>query len=163
MGKSGNESVRVLVVDHDRQELDRIGAVLRSEGFQCESSTSAARALVSARSHMPSLMILEVQLDACSGFEFAQTVKQEYPRQDIPVIFIAQSRGSEIIDESRRAGGTYCLSKPIDPSVLVELVDKALWMPHLVRRHIDNAAHSVAPKAPRVLIDGNGSAASVKR
>ena len=32
----------------------------------------------------------------------------------------------------REAGGTFYLRKPVDPDVLVELVDKALWMPHLL-------------------------------
>ena len=37
--------------------------------------------------------------------------------------------------KAQTAGGSYYLRKPFDPEVLLELVDKALWMPHLVHSH----------------------------
>jgi PleD family two-component response regulator len=153
MGQSSNRAVRILVVDRDPHAGQQIRNALQSEGYHCEYSTNAAGALTQARQHMPALMIVNTQLDACSGFELADTVCSEYPRQDIPVIFISESRTGDSLAESQRAGGIYFLSKPIDPSVLFELVDKALWMPHLIRRHIDAAAHPSGPKPPRVLSD----------
>jgi FixJ family two-component response regulator len=69
------------------------------------------------------------------------------------VIFIAPPIEDDLLDAARRAGGVYFLTKPIDPSVLVELVNTALWMPHLIRRHVDRVAHSAIPKPPRLLTD----------
>jgi DNA-binding response OmpR family regulator len=155
MGDSANRAVRILVVDPDLETSDRICRALLNEGYQCECTASAARALVLTRTQLPSLMIVHTELDACSGFDFVRTVRSEYARQEIPVIYVSQSTSPEIVTESRNAGGIYFLSKPIDPSVLLELVDKSLWMPHLIRRHIDNAAHLPGPKAPRVFADLN--------
>jgi len=157
MGDSGNQAIRILVVDQDLEMGGRISHMLLTEGYRCEATTSAARGLVSARSQMPSLMIIDTDLDACSGFAFAQNVREEYPQHDIPVIFVSQSHQQAIVNEARAAGGTYFLSKPIDLSVLLELVDKSLWMPHLVRRHIDNQAHPAIPKPPRVLTESGSS------
>jgi DNA-binding response OmpR family regulator len=153
MGDSTNRAVRILVIDPDLETSDHICRVLLNEGYQCEHTSSAARALVLTRNQLPALMIVHTQLDACSGFDFVRTVRCEYPRQELPVIYVSQSSSPEIVTEARNAGGIYFLSKPIDPSVLLELVDKSLWMPHLIRRHIDNAAHQPAPKAPRVFAD----------
>jgi DNA-binding NarL/FixJ family response regulator len=38
----------------------------------------------------------------------------------------------DIVRRSHEAGAAYYLRKPFDPEVLIELVSKALWMPHLV-------------------------------
>jgi DNA-binding response OmpR family regulator len=153
MGNSANQATRILVVDRDRDAARLVREALLDAGFDCECSFNAAGALTQTRQKLPAVMIVDTQLDACSGFEFARTVRGEYRGQDIPVIFVSDSRANELPAESHLAGGLYFLSKPIDPSVLLELVDKALWMPHLIRGHIDAAGHSSLPRAPRVLTE----------
>ncbi|MHB8901140.1 MAG: hypothetical protein ACYC6Y_20520, partial [Thermoguttaceae bacterium] len=49
----------------------------------------------------------------------------------VPVMFLSGAQIPDIIRRSHAVGGTYYLRKPFDPGVLVELVDKALWMPQL--------------------------------
>ena len=153
MADSPNRSTRVLVVDGDVEAGQQIQTALAAEGFDTVHTSTAAQGLIEARQHTPSLMIVDGQLAACSGYEFAQVVKQEHPHADIPVIFTSCGDRAEAIQESRTAGGLYCLTKPIDYSVVIELVDKALWMPHLIRRHIDTNAHSKRPRAPRIFSD----------
>ena len=153
MRDSGNSATKILVVDRDHDSAQRMRTALLHEGFRCQSSSSAAAALTHARQQLPSLMIVDTHLDACSGFDLVENIKDNYPRHDIPVIYISDSQTGDMLAESRDAGGLYFLSKPIDPSVLLELVDKALWMPHLVRRHIDASAHPAVPKPSRVLTE----------
>ena len=97
---------------------------------------SAAQLAVAEKA--PDLLICDVELGHESGLELYGRIKQSV---DCPVIFLSNSRSQETVLNARRAGGTYFLSKPFDPMVLLELVDKALWMPHLVRCHVDSAAH----------------------
>jgi hypothetical protein len=47
-------------------------------------------------------------------------------------MFLSRTQVPDIIRRSQEAGGAYFLRKPFDPQVLLELVDKALWMPRLV-------------------------------
>jgi len=49
----------------------------------------------------------------------------------VPVMFLSGAQIPDIIRRSHAAGGTYYLRKPFDPEVLLELIQKALWMPHL--------------------------------
>ncbi len=57
---------------------------------------------------------------------------------DVPLMFISSSQRPDIIRRTHEAGGAYYLRKPFDPEVLIELVNKALWMPHLVKTRIEN-------------------------
>jgi DNA-binding NarL/FixJ family response regulator len=47
-------------------------------------------------------------------------------------MFVSSQQLPDIVRRSYEAGAAYYLRKPFDPEVLIELVSKALWMPHLV-------------------------------
>lgn len=138
-----NHQVNVLVVDPDTDFRGQIHEVLMEDGYACRAVGTAEAALRSASEKAPSLLICDVNLGNESGLALVSALREFV---DCPVIFISDSRKSETMEHARRAGATYFLSKPFDPTVLMELVDKALWMPHLVRRHVDSAAHKI--KAP---------------
>lgn len=152
MGAS-NHSTRILVVDRDSATSLAIRDVLQHHGFDCDVAVTYADALASTRHHLPALMIVDVQLEGGSGFDLARAVRSEHEQHEVPVIFVAPPVQDDLLDDARRAGGVYFLTKPLDPSVLVELVNTALWMPHLIRRHIDRVAHASIPKPPRLLTD----------
>ena len=138
-----NHQINVLVVDPDTESRGQIQKLLTADGYACRAVGSSALALQSAAEIMPNLLICDVNLGEESGLELFATIKSF---TDCPVVFISDSRKPETMQHAQRAGGTYFLSKPFDPAVLLELVDKALWMPHLVRRHVDSVAHQL--KAP---------------
>lgn len=153
MNNLGNRSVQILVVDPDMRSGNQMREALTDEGYRCWTWTNANDAIELARQMTPSLMIIDTDLDDVDGFDLYRTIAHQHS-QPIPVIFVSGQHGAEIIERSRAAGGIYFLGKPIDPSVLLELVDKALWMPHLIRRHIDATAHNPAVREPRLLADG---------
>ena len=89
-----------------------------------------------ARGVMLDLIICDVHVDGENGMELIQEIKQIPGQEDVPVIFISSSQAADIVRRAHEAGGTYYLRKPFDPEVLLELVDKALWMPHLVTSRV---------------------------
>ncbi|MCP4194030.1 MAG: response regulator [Planctomycetaceae bacterium] len=153
MGSLGNQSVHILVVDQDAQSGNQIRQTLIDEGYSSWFSTDGAQAIELARQQMPSLMIVDTDLGRTTGFDLCRSIQAEYPRHDIPVIFVSKDRNTELISRSKNAGGIYFLGKPLDPSVLLELASKALWMPHLIKCHIDTKTHNPSRKGPRMLSD----------
>lgn len=138
-----NHQVNVLVVDPDASTRAQIHEAVIADGYSCRAVGTAAAAKQAVQSRLPSLLICDMNLGEESGIELFASLRTEI---GCPVVFISDSRRPETVQHALRAGATYFLSKPFDSSVLLELVDKALWMPHLVRRHIDSAAHQL--KAP---------------
>lgn len=153
MGETDNRSVRILVVDADVEAGQRHCETLFNAGFAAEFSSSPERALQMARHRPPQLMIVDTDLNGTSGYEFVETFENEHVNHSVAVIFVSASGSVSSVDRARDAGGLYFLNKPIDQSVLLELVDKALWMPHLIRRHVDASAHPAGPRPPRVFSD----------
>jgi len=135
MFPTSQDSPRVLVVDDEQSVLDEVAAALDADGFRCTLCTAPADALAKALIEPPELIISDINLRGHSGLEMCEEIKSHAELRDVPVMFLSGAQIPDIIRRSHAAGGTYYLRKPFDPEVLVELVHKALYMPHLVAAH----------------------------
>ena len=122
----------ILVVDDEQEVLDEVAAVLSGAGFEYRSCTTADAAIEEANANSFDLIISDINLRGHSGLEMCERIKQNETLRDVPVMFLSGAQIPDIIRRSHAAGGAYYLRKPFDPDVLLELIDKALWMPHLV-------------------------------
>ncbi len=136
----------VLVIDDEPDVLGNVAAALNRAGYICHCCETAEAAIRFAQSRAPDLILSDINLGDVSGLELCQRIKEDPTLKHVPVMFLSGAQIPDIIRRSHAAGGTYYLRKPFDPEVLVELVDKALWMPHLVNGHL--ASRHVAAAAP---------------
>src|SRR5258708_15946890 len=94
------------------------------------------RALRVARREALDLIICDVNLGADSGLDLSRELRRLPGMQDVPVMFISRTQLPDIVRRSHEAGAAYYLRKPLDPEVLIDLVGKALWLPHLVQTRL---------------------------
>ena len=140
----------VLVVDDEPEILDAVASALTGGGFLCRCCTSPETAMAAAKQNPPDLIISDINLGGESGLALCESFKTVEELAEIPVLFLSGAQIPDIIRRSHEAGGTYYIRKPFDPEVLLELVDKALWMPHLVSAHTTPKAPISTPTTPRV-------------
>jgi CheY-like chemotaxis protein len=122
----------ILVIDHDPIMLTGTAAVLHTAGYECHCARDSQAALKAARTLPLDLIVCDVSLGDESGLELCRHIRTLPGCMDVPVMFVSSSQMPDIVRRSHDAGGAYYLRKPFDPEVLIELVSKALWMPHLV-------------------------------
>jgi len=122
----------ILVIDDEPDVLGEVAAILSGAGYACHCSSTAEAAVEFAQKTAPDLIISDINLEGHSGLELCERIKQHQALADVPVMFLSGAQIPDIIRRSHAVGGTYYLRKPFDADVLLELVDKALWMPHLV-------------------------------
>lgn len=146
----------VLVIDSDPLMLTGIAAMLHAEGYESHCAADREAALKAAAQLSLDLVICDVRLGNESGLEIFHEIRRHETNSDVPVMFMVAQQNPDVV---RRAhdGGVYYLRKPFDPKVMMELVNKALWMPHLVKAKLDensitaHGEHSVpAPGSSRV-------------
>jgi len=125
--------------------------VLNMSGYECHCARDRVAATKAARSLALDLIICDVNLASESGLDLCRDLRRESGMEDVPLMFISASQGPDIVRRSHDAGGAYYLRKPFDPDVLIELVSKALWMPHLVQTRVSRlqAAPQTVPAVPR--------------
>ncbi len=125
----------ILVIDDDPDVVAGLAKVLSAAGYVSHCCRDADGAIECVRQTTPDLIISDINLSGHSGLQLCQRLKREEGLSDVPFMFLSGAQVPDIIRRSHEAGGTYYLRKPFDPQVLLELVDKALWMPELVGSH----------------------------
>ncbi len=138
----------ILCVDSDPDTLSGLTEILLHAGFACECCPDADAARRSVQRHIPDLIITGVEMGETSGFQLFQELQTSLPELgEVPMIFLSAAGIPDVVRQAHEAGAAYYLSKPFDPNVLVELVDRALWMPHIVRNRVHGRRSATAPRS----------------
>jgi DNA-binding response OmpR family regulator len=142
MTSLASEPAVILVIDSDPLTMTGIAAILDMSGYECHCARGPEAALKAAKTLPLDLILCDVNLAGESGLDLYREIRQQPGMDEVPVMFMSSSQAPDIVRRSHDAGAAYYLRKPFDPEVLLELVSKALWMPHLVQSRV-NQVHAV--------------------
>lgn len=132
----GNTQAKILLVDDEVDVLDGLTTILIAAGYEVHSTGSPDGALQLLGEIQPDLIICDINLGTHNGLALCERIKRAIPSFSIPVMFLSGAQIPDVIRRAHAAGGTFYLRKPFDPQVLLELVDKALWMPHVANARL---------------------------
>lgn len=150
MNPTNREPAEILLVDDDPQALAGATTALDSAGHIVYQARDRISALRIARAEALDLVICDVNVGGDSGLELSRELRRLPGMQDVPVMFISRTQLPDIVRRSHEAGAAYYLRKPLDPEVLIDLVGKALWLPHLVQTRLSMHQPTQTPiPAPR--------------
>jgi DNA-binding response OmpR family regulator len=149
MNSLATEPAVILIIDSDPLTMTGIAAILNMSGYECHCARGPEPALKAARTLPLDLIVCDVNLGGESGLDLCREMREQPGMDDVPVMFMSSTQVPDIVRRSHDAGGAYYLRKPFDPEVLLELVSKALWMPHLVQSRV-NQVHAARQSSPAV-------------
>ena len=120
-------NARILNVDdHDAGRYARTRFLSRA-GFTVDEAATGEQALASIRSTRPDLVLLDINLPDIDGFEICRRIKSDPETSRLPVIFLSASRLADMdVVAGLGHGGDNYLREPIDPSVLIAMVQAVL-------------------------------------
>ena len=122
----------VLVIESDHEIVAGLAIALGRAGYSARCCRDAEAALDFVDHTSPDLIIADVNLQGASGIQLCDRIRQRDGLGEVPVMFLSAAQGPDIIRRSYATGAAYYLRKPLDPDVLLELIDKALAAPGLV-------------------------------
>jgi DNA-binding response OmpR family regulator len=110
---------KILLVDDDLDTLRLVGMLLESKGYEIISANDGEKALSSAKSEHPSLVILDVMMPGINGFDVTKTLRQDKQTEDIPIILFTAKTGIEDKVHGLELGADAYLTKPISTRELL--------------------------------------------
>jgi EAL domain-containing protein (putative c-di-GMP-specific phosphodiesterase class I) len=125
------ERPRVLVVDDEPELLRAYGILLHRKGCEVEGASSGADAVRQLDERSFDVILSDVSMPGMSGLEFLRAVRQR--DLDIPVILMTGHPGLEGAMRAIEYGAFRYLVKPIDPSHLEEVIQRAARLHHMAR------------------------------
>jgi two-component system cell cycle response regulator DivK len=104
---------RILVVEDNDLNRKLFCDVLTSQGFAVEPVADGREALDRARSFVPNLIIMDIQLPNISGLDLIEAVKADPTLRVIPVLAVTAYAGKGDEERIRDAGADSYLAKPV--------------------------------------------------
>jgi signal transduction histidine kinase/ActR/RegA family two-component response regulator len=115
-------SLRVLVVDDNKDSAVTLSMFLRIMGNDIRSAFDGEEALQVAREFRPQVVVLDIGLPKLSGYEVARKIREEPWGRDMVLIAVTGWGQEEDKQRSKEAGFDRHMVKPVDPAALTELL-----------------------------------------
>lgn len=119
----------VFVVDDDISVRESLELLIRSEGWQPETFSSAHHFLSHPRTPVPSCLVLDISMPGLNGLELQKRVAAERP--DVPIIFVTGHGDVPKTVQAMKAGAVEFLTKPFNDEVLLRAIRQALERSHI--------------------------------
>jgi len=110
---------RLLVVDDDPFQRKLLAKYLSGEPYEVLFAADSSEAFALAMAEPPDLVLMDVMLPNVDGVEATRRLRAYPDLAKVPVVMLTGKSGRETVIESRRAGATDFLVKPIDRHTLI--------------------------------------------
>jgi CheY-like chemotaxis protein len=117
---------RILICDDDPAILRVIQVNLEVEGFDVLTAHHGEEALEVAHAEHPDLIILDIMMPRLDGYQTCEQLKAAEDTKAIPVIFLSAKAQASDIEKGKAYGVEEYLTKPFDPSDLIDVVERLL-------------------------------------
>ncbi len=138
-----NDTIQsILVVDDNPDNLRLLAGILQNLGYIIRPVREGHRALISARSDPPALILLDIMMPTLDGYEICRQLKADEQTQGIPIIFISALNEMKDKIKGFEVGGVDYIIKPFQAAEVLarvrthlalgearkELQEKNLWL-----------------------------------
>ena len=116
-------SLRVIVVDDERDSVDTLTALLNDEGHEVRGLTRGKDVLDAVAEFNPDAVLLDIAMPDTSGYEVAKEIRRRYGEVK-PMLIAISGRYKQASDKmlGQIVGFDHYLTKPYDPATLLSLL-----------------------------------------
>lgn len=117
---------RVLVIDDKPEVALKNAATLAEAGIQTSIVTDPSQVMKPIVEMKPDVLLVDLHMDACSGLELTQVIRQQGAYAEIPIVFSSAAANLSKKLHTLNLGHDAFLSGPVDPVALVStVIDRA--------------------------------------
>ena len=122
--KSDSSRFRILLVDDEPVNRQVLNNHLSLQNYDLFEAASGEQALLAVRQNGPfDLILLDIMMPKMSGYEVCRHLREEFPVNDLPIIFLtAKNQVSDLV-QSFSVGANDYLTKPISKHELLYRVE----------------------------------------
>jgi len=122
-----NSKSRVLIVDDDSRFAHSAKLFLEhTENYLACALSEPRRALETARSFKPDLVVVDLIMPEANGLEIALQLEADWALHEVPIVFVTALITREEARDGRRINGHRVVPKPTRGFDLIKLVEESL-------------------------------------
>ncbi len=127
------EDFHILIVDDERINRRVLENFLSKAGYRLSQATEGQEAIEAISRGDVDLVLLDIMMPRISGYEVCRIIREKYPRQALPVIFLTAKNQVDDLVQGFAMGANDYLAKPILKGELLSRVKTHLELLHLYR------------------------------
>jgi CheY-like chemotaxis protein len=113
-----------LVVDDVSDVTEMLAVLLSHAGYAVVTASSAPQALSAANKIQFDVIISDIGMPGMNGYQLARELRQLPGYEDVPLVAVTGYSMFDDRERSKSAGFNAHMTKPIDPSALLELIEQ---------------------------------------
>lgn len=103
---------------------------LRRHEYDVVLASDGIEALGKLNSILPDLILLDITMPRMNGYQVCRAIRNNAKMAHIPVVMLSGKDGFFDKMRGRMAGTSHYLTKPFDPSILLQVVEKYALTEH---------------------------------
>ena len=118
---------KVLLVDDTKSYRDKMGGILRENGFDVVEAASSEEALAVLEKDAQTfnLIVSDLHMGKVSGLDLAKIIKKE-KLTEVPIMMVTTETDDQLRDEGMKAGVRIWLIKPVGDQKFLKTVQMLL-------------------------------------
>ncbi|GGI78325.1 two-component system response regulator [Shewanella gelidii] len=112
----------ILIVDDDEMTRLLLVQALVSLGVSTIEAVDGEEAMQQFERHLPELVLLDVDLPKCNGFEVCKAIRRTPKGADVPIVMITGKDDTASIEQAYQFGATDFIVKPINWALIAHHV-----------------------------------------
>jgi len=113
---------RILVIDDDLKVAEYHQLILQEAGMLVKIMPIAEQLLETIIEFKPDLVLVDMYLPTCNGYELAQMIRQIPAYLSLPILYLSSETDAKKQFSALRVGADGFLTKPIEPNRLISEV-----------------------------------------
>jgi CheY-like chemotaxis protein len=118
------EAKKVLICDDDPVILRLLQVNLEIEGYDVVIAHHGEEAVTMALAEAPDLVLLDIMMPRMDGYEACRQIRSHEETKEVPIVFLSARAQQSDIDKGRAYGVSDYLTKPFDPTDLLEVIER---------------------------------------
>jgi two-component system cell cycle response regulator DivK len=119
----------ILLIEDNEQNRYLLTFLLEQHGYRVMSAADGARGIEAAKTFLPSLILLDIQLPTMDGYAVARALRQNASLCDVPIVAVTSYAMPGDQEKALEAGCTGYIEKPINPQTFIEEMERSLIPP----------------------------------
>ena len=115
-------SLRILIVDDNRDGTDSLAEMLRMMGNDTRTAYDGQQGVAVAGEYRPDVILLDIGLPILNGYEACRLIRRRPWSQDVLLIAVTGWGQDEDRRRSHEAGFDHHMVKPVDPQALMRMI-----------------------------------------
>jgi CheY-like chemotaxis protein/CRP-like cAMP-binding protein len=134
---------KVLVIEDNRDILENTAEILELSHYQVYAACNGKEGMEKALDNKPDLILCDIMMPELDGYGVLHMMQKNPDLQDIPFIFLTAKTEKDEIRRGMSLGADDYITKPFDPTDLLNAVEGRLKKVEAIRQHVQDGMTSV--------------------